>query len=73
MKKWHPHIRFLKSLYRDKEEKYLKYDIYLIPTISLYYDSTTFKTGIYRDSATLSLQWLIWSINILFDFDDKSQ
>ena len=70
MKKWHLHINTHKSWYRDKLANHSAYDIHFLPSIELYYDSIMDCMDENRkESPQLSIQWLVWSVNIWFDYD----
>lgn len=74
MKKWHLHINTHKSWYKDKAGNYFWYDIYFLPSINLYYDSVmNCVSDNYRESPRLFIQWLVWSIDIWFDYDNLAE
>ena len=74
MKNWHLHINTHKSWYRDKTENYFAYDIHFLPSIELYYDSIMDCIDENcKESPQLSIQWLVWSVNIWFDYNKKGK
>lgn len=74
MKKWHLHINTHKFWYRDKLANHSAYDIHFLPSIELYYDSIMDCMDENRkESPQLSIQWLVWSVNIWFDYDKKGK
>ena len=72
MKKWHLHIHIYKSWHRDKTGNHFEYNIYFLPNIELYYDSLM-NDDDHKESPQLSIQWLVWSVNIWFDYDKKGK
>nr|DAQ21728.1 MAG TPA: hypothetical protein [Caudoviricetes sp.] len=74
MKKCHLHINTHKYWYRDKTGNHFTYDIHFLPSIELYYDSIMdCIDGNLKESPQLSIQWLVWSVNIWFDYDKKGK
>lgn len=74
MKNWHLHINTHKSWYRDKIGNHFAYDIHFLPSIELYYDSTMdYIDENCKESPQLSIQWLVWSVNIWFYYDKKGK
>lgn len=74
MKKWHLHIKTYKSWHKDRAENYFAYDIHFLPSIELYYDSIMDCIDENcKESPQLSIQWLVWSVNIWLDYDKKGR
>ena len=67
MNKWHIHIRSHRALETDEVEKSIRYDIHFLPDIELYYDSTK-NCEKCKESPMLTIQWLIWGVNIWFHY-----
>ena len=74
MKKWHLHIKTYKSWHKDRAENYLAYYIHFLPSIELCYDSImNYIDENRKESPQLSIRWLVWTINIWFDYDKKGK
>ena len=72
MKNWHLHIKTYKSWCIDKSGNHFEYDIHFLPNIELYYDSIMdCDNECYKESPRLLIQWLVWSLDIWFDYDEK--
>lgn len=72
MKNWRLHIKTHKSWCMDKPGNHYAYDIHFLPNIELYYDSIMdCDSEYYKESPRLLIQWLVWSLDIWLDYDER--
>jgi hypothetical protein len=67
--RWKLHTHFGKSWHKsivDEHEGYLQYEIQLLPSVSLFYDSVMVDVEDRLETSQLTVQWLIWYFAIWF-------